>query len=150
MSRSPKPDQLQQLEEMRAACVAILRFLETQHILSPAEQFYAAVQRAYEHENLRGLRAAHADLLQRVQGLSSAEQEALAVELRAAGATSEPHEALDRALREVITRGVLRTGDEYRLVQARLEQIHDDPAHADEAVRLTALLSEAHDRSLLD
>jgi hypothetical protein len=92
---------------------------------------------------VRGLRAVSRDLLEWAKGLSSPERDVIDRKLRAAfGRGLEAGVAHEGAeLARVVRRGRIANEREYRLVQARVEEIYANEQLAKELRNLDALLA---------
>jgi hypothetical protein len=144
MAKKITAEQIEELQDLRRWSTAVIGFLAERGRIGPvAEQFQAAVDRAYAQNNLRGLRAGRSDLAERIGRLPQEEQEQLAKVLDT-NTGSNPDSGRNRKqspIDEIVKRGAIRDEEEYRLILSRVEEIYDDPARQDEVAMLNALLS---------
>lgn len=135
---------LQELEELKQKCTLILEYFNRTGSLGDlAAQTQAAINETYVSQNLKGLRMVYGDFKEWIRELPQDERDNLTEMLQmATGADLRQDEAADlQAVRDIEARRRIRNEREYRLVQARIEQIYEDPSQAAEVERLNALLS---------
>jgi hypothetical protein len=126
----------------------MVRFLGERKYLAKPELFLSALQDAYARQSLPGLRAAQADLSQRVRRLDCSEQAELQLRLDMASTPYDPAGGIDQLVEAVLSRGAIETDEEYEVVLARVEEAHGDPSRDLEVQELNRLLTAESDRGV--
>jgi hypothetical protein len=143
-ARKLNANQIQEVRSLRDRCILVLRFLNRRGELGDQfGQFEEVIHRSYENEDLRGLRLLRREFDDWSKDLGAEEQLELETLLRVElGVDVDEEHATDLTqVRQIEARGRIRNEREYRLVQARLEELHASSADTTEAERLAALLA---------
>jgi hypothetical protein len=142
--RKLKEMQMHELNTLRDRCSLVLEFLNRRGELGDlARQIDEVIQQAHATHDLRGLRILQRDLDDWSRDLPSDDQVELETLLRVRLLVDpEQERAADIAkLRQIEERGQIRNEREYRLVQARAEELRASTAGAEEVQRLDVLLA---------
>lgn len=142
--RKLNEQQMEELNKLRDRCTLVLGFINRLGELGDlARQFDEVIQEAHATQNLRGLRILRRDLDEWSKDLSEDEQVELETMLRVQlQVDPEQEHAADIAeLRQIEGRGRIRNEREYRLVQARVEELRMLSDGAGEIQRLDVLLA---------
>lgn len=137
--------QMQELNALHDRCVLVLQFLNRRGELGDlARQFSEVIQQSHEAQDLRGLRILWKDLDDWSKDLTNDEQLELETLLRVRlQVDSDKERAAELAtVREIEGRGQIRNEREYRLVQARVDELLSSHTSSADATRLQALLAE--------
>jgi hypothetical protein len=137
-------DSARQLAELRDKARFVLRFITESATEGQAiwDEFERAVDVAYTEGDARGLRAALRDLTQWARTLPDDRRKQLdaLLETEFGSTIADLYKPLRDKINQVLERGVIRTPAEYRLLEERASEIHDDPANKAELDRLNELL----------
>jgi hypothetical protein len=134
----------QQLEHLKAWCLAIVRFLrELDTSPSLYSQLEEAIEAAFERGDLRGLKMVSRDLEEWAMGLPSASQRQLNNMLHARFGIELAVIARQRAreVARILKRGAIADEDEYRLLSTRADQIYADASKRDELDSIDRLMA---------
>jgi hypothetical protein len=145
VQRKLSESQMQELNALRDKCVLVLQFLNRRGELGDlARQFSEVIQQSFEANDLRGLRILWKDLSDWSKDLSSDQQLELETLLRVQlHVDSDDERTADVAMvREIQERGRIRNEREYRLVQARVEELRTSQNSVTDVAHLQALLAE--------
>lgn len=100
------------------------------------------IRRAKERRDLKGLRIVYRDLLESVRGLRPEQQAELDRQLleRFGHGLQKGHRDIEKEALRVLKRGTVNNADEYRVLEAWLNVIFEDPSKVDEANCINNLL----------
>ena len=145
MRRRLKETDRAEFERLMKSCMLTLDFLAEradfpEPVISAGRK---GIQRAYESENLRGLRMAERDFTELTAALTPEERQELETRIRLlAGHDRDDTRRQERdKIEAALRRGRIASEDEYRAAMSRLDEIADNPEFAAEAERLEAMTS---------
>ena len=147
MPRRLSPEHQLELESLYRVLRVFGDFLDP--LLPPTGgTFSAALRRAYEGRDLRGLRLARSDLLAMAQAGTASQRRQLDGMLRERAGVSldDLSERQLKRIAQIRARGKLTSEEQYYLVRERFEFIADDPARAEERGELQAMLHAYEER----
>ena len=136
--RVEREDELDQQAEW---CRTVLRFLKTKGRLRDENVFIAAIDAARARRSMSALRAAAADLTERISRLTAAERDELQTTI---GDTYTDEASRHSVIAAVEARGRIENDTEYTMLLSRVEEIYRDPTCAPEVERLNTLLAAYH------
>jgi hypothetical protein len=150
MARTFPPERQRELDDLYAVAKVFAGLLDAESDLAPEQSLSAALARAYEKADLRGLRMAHADFIGGfLPAFSVAQRKELDRLLRAGpGVTLDSLEArqLER-IAKVRAKGQIATEQQYYMLRERVELIWDDPERVEEFRALRAMLDAYEERA---
>ena len=141
-------DIARQLAELRDKARCVLRF-----ITEPAtegrviwDEFERVIDVAYAEGDARGLKDILRELTQWARTLPDDRRMQLdaRLETQFASTMEDLYKPIRHKINQVLERGAIRTPAEYRLLEERASEIHDDPASKAELDRVNALLVMFH------
>jgi hypothetical protein len=144
--RALTAEELYELDQLRQRSIVIWNFMsrkdELVRTLAPAAK--EAVEEAYRKRDLRAMRAAYRDDSEWMGSLPQVDQQRLKSMIAALGQGGPGMRQIDETdvIPRIVSRGKIRSDDEYRVVMTRVEEIHLNPAAVEELRRLNELLSE--------
>jgi len=140
MPRNPTPEQQQEFDTLCAQVRAIAEFLQPDWVASLEESL--AGRRATKAD-ISGLREARTDLMEMASYLSGEQLRALDAHLQQQCSTPLDQLQVKRMSRiaDLREKGRITTDEQFRLAYGRVEQIWDNPAHAEEFMHLSTLMA---------
>jgi hypothetical protein len=148
--RKLSPEQQLEIESFYRSASVIATFIDARIPALPSGGFAAAIRKAFDERNLRGLRMAHNDLIAMTEAATLAEKRELDVTLRhQAGITlasllRRQYQRVER----IRARGKVTSEEQYYLVREYIEFAELDPERAAEVPALAAMLQAFEERSL--
>ena len=139
-------EELVELDQLCQQSILIWDFMSQRDELvrSLAPEAKKAVEVAYKKQDLRALRAASREDSEWIGSLTPSDQQLLRGMI-AKVSGGEPGGVETNSLdpiHRIVLRRKIRNADEYRTVFNRVEEIHQDPNHREEVMRLNELLLE--------
>ena len=140
MPRRPAPEQQQEFDTLWAQVRAMAEFLQPEWVASLEESM--AGRRA-TRANISGLREARTDLLEMASYLPGEQLRTLDAHLQQRCSTPLDQLQTKRLSRiaDLREKGRITTDEQFRLAYGRVEQIWDNPAHAEEFTHLSTLMA---------
>ena len=142
-------DRQDELKILRDWCIAVLRFIHDKASeqgagITPRLQEVAenGIESAFKRQDIRGLKTASRDLLEWVNGFPDQIRKDLDKILRAEVGIGLKTSQQDRnrEIAKIIKRGSVKSEDEYRLLESRIDEIYADESKKAELARINKVL----------